>query len=216
MKPTIKDVARKANVSIATVSRILNNLGGYSPGTKEKVDRVIVEMNYEPNAIARGLVSKKTRTIGVLHPSMSGRFTVDLLRGIENYTHSQNYSVIICNTDHDGKRTMEYIRLLGEKQVEGIIFASEVMTEEYENALLKLDVPVILVSTISFRHNFPLIRVDNFKASYDATVHLINKGHRDIVMVAGYADSEVAGIPREKGFRKALEDNNLRNDKSSI
>lgn len=216
MKPTIKDVAKKADVSIATVSRILNKLGGYSSGTEEKVNKVIKEMNYEPNAVARGLVSRKTRTIGVLHPSMSGRFTGNLLRGIENYTHSQNYSVIICNTDNDGKRTMEYIRLLGEKQVEGIIFASEVLTDEYEKALLKLQIPVILVSTVGYKQDFPLIGVDNFKAAYDATVHLIKKGHRDIVMIAGTAGNGVAGIPREKGFRKALEDYSLQNDKSSV
>ena len=216
LKPTIKDVAKKADVSIATVSRVLNKLGGYSPETEVKVLQVIDEMNYTPNAIARGLVNQKTRTIGVLHPSMSGRFVVDLLRGVEDFTHSKNYSVVICNTDNDGKRTMEYIHLLGENQVEGIIFASEVMTEEYEKALIKLNIPVVLVSTVSYKKEFPLISVNNFTAAYDATVHLIKKGHKDILMVAGDAENEVAGIPREKGFRKALEDHKLRNDDSSV
>lgn len=216
MKPTIKDVAKKADVSIATVSRVLNNLGGYSPDTYGKVMKVIADLNYEPNALARGLVSKKTRTIGVLHPSMSGRFVVDLLSGIEDYTHSKNYSLMICNTDNDGKRTMEYIKLLGENRVGGIIFTSAVMTDEYEEALVKLNIPVVLVSTVSRSRNLPLICVDNFQASYDATKHLIENGHRDIVMVAGFKDNEVAGIPREKGFRKALDDYNLRNDESSV
>jgi len=115
LKPTIKDVAEKANFSIATVSRVMNGIGGYTPETEFIIKEVIKELDYEPNAIARGLVSRKTRTIGVLHPSMASRFVVDLLKGIEDYTQKQNYSVIICNTDNDGKRTLDYIRMLGEK-----------------------------------------------------------------------------------------------------
>ncbi len=216
MKPTIKDVAKEAGVSIATVSRVMNKIGGYRPETELKIKNAVKKLNYEPNAIARGLVNRKTRTIGVLHPSMDSRFVVNLLRGIENYTHKHNYSVIICNTDNDGSRTMDYIRILGEKQVDGIIFASAPITEEYEEALLKLSVPLILVSTNQLNKKIPLISVDNFIAAYDATLFLINKGHKDILMLAGTADNEIAGIPREMGFRKALDDFKLQNDKSSV
>lgn len=216
MKPTIKDVAKLAKVSIATVSRVLNKLEGYSNETKERVNKVIDQLNYEPNAIARGLVSKNTRTIGVLHPSMHGSFLVDLLRGIDKYTHEHNYSVIICNTDNNGTRTVEYIKLLGEKQVEGIIFASAEMTEEYETALLKLNIPVVLVSTKSLSGRLPNININNYQAAYDATVHLIQKGHTQIAMIGGHKDNRETGIPREKGFRQALKDNNLQNDESSV
>lgn len=216
MKPTIKDVAKRANVSIATVSRVLNNLDGYRAETKKKVDRAITELGYKPNALARGLVNKKSGTIGVLHPSMHGRYIVDLLRGIDKYTHEHDYGVIVCNTDNSGKRTMEYIKLLAEKQVEGIIFASAAMTKEYEAALLKLNIPVVLVSTQSTTGNIPHINIDNYKAAYDATEYLIYQGHKNIGMIGGFKDNKETGIPRESGFRQALKDHGLKIGDESI
>ncbi|QEN03918.1 LacI family transcriptional regulator [Thiospirochaeta perfilievii] len=209
VKPTIKDVAKLANVSIATVSRVLNNLDGYSKKTKDKVEKAIKELNYEPNAIARGLVSKNSRTIGILLPYMHGRFSVDLLRGIDKYTHENNYSVVICNTDNNGIRTMEYIKLLGEKQVEGIIFASAEVKKEYEEELLKLNIPTILVSTNGISNKLPSINIDNYQAAYYATLELIKKGHKDICMISGQKDNKESGIPREAGFKQALLDNGL-------
>lgn len=112
MNPTIKDVAQKANVSIATVSRVLNNLSGYSDKTKQKVNEAIKDLGYQPNAIARGLINKRTQTIGVMFPSVSGAFSSDLLKGIEELANDRNYSVMVCNTDQDGKRTLKYLQLL--------------------------------------------------------------------------------------------------------
>ncbi len=98
MNPTIKDVAQKANVSIATVSRVLNNLSGYSDKTKQKVNEAIKEIGYQPNAIARGLINKRTQTIGVMFPSVSGAFSSDLLKGIEELANDRNYSVVVSSS----------------------------------------------------------------------------------------------------------------------
>lgn len=205
MNPTIKDVAQKANVSIATVSRVLHNLGGYSDKTKQKVDQSIKELKYQPNAIARGLINKRTQTIGVLFPDVSSAFSSDLLHGIDEFVHDRNYSVMVCNTDQDGKRTLKYLQLLREKQVDGIIFSSEVLKKEYYDMLESMKIPVVLISSQTDFANVPYVKVDDYQAAYDAVHYLITKGHRRIAMISGTKGDPIAGIPRVEGYRKALE-----------
>ncbi|WP_025689224.1 LacI family DNA-binding transcriptional regulator [Paenibacillus zanthoxyli] len=205
MNPTIKDVAKKANVSIATVSRVLNNLGGYSDKTKQKVNEVIRELGYQPNAIARGLINKRTYTIGVLFPNVSSAFSSDILQGVEDYAHGRNYSIVVCNTDDDGKRTMKYLQLLREKQVDGIIFSSSVLKEEYYEAIQAMNIPVVLVSSESNYATVPYVKVDDCLAACDAVEYLISKGHRKIAMISGGKEDVLAGAPRVDGYMRALE-----------
>lgn len=206
MAINISDVAKHAGVSIATVSRILNNLPGYSEKTKERVEHAIEELGYEPNGVARGLVNNRTRTIGVLLPCVTGRFSSSLLRGIEKVAHSKGYSVIICNTDMNGERTMTYLKTLKEKRVEGILFISEWVTKDYGEYLSKLGIPVVLVATHSKDFPFPSVRTDDFTASYDTTKYLIEKGHKRIGLISGDAKDRIAGKPRIDGYKKALSD----------
>lgn len=205
MNPTIKDVAHKANVSIATVSRVLNNLGGYSDKTRQKVNTAIKEIGYQPNAIARGLINKRTHTIGVMFPSVSGAFSSDLLKGIEELANDSNYSVMVCNTDQDGKRTMKYLQLLREKQVDGIIFSSEVLKTEYYDVLETMKIPVVLVSSQTEFAKVPFVKVDDYQAAYDAVMYLVSNGHRKIAMISGILSDINAGKPRAEGYRDALE-----------
>lgn len=209
MKPTIKDVALRAKVSIATVSRIVNNLSGYSEETRERVLDSIKEMGYRPNAIARSLVNKKTNTIGVLLPSVSSKFAAELLRGIENRAHSLEHSVIVCNTRNDGTRTMEYLQVLAEKQVEGIIFASEWLKDIYAENIIAMHAQVVLVSTISYKYQIPYVKVDDKQAAYRATQYLIEKGHRKIGLISGRMKDRIAGLPRIEGYRQALTDHDI-------
>ncbi|KPU26922.1 LacI family transcriptional regulator [Caloranaerobacter sp. TR13] len=216
MKITIKDVAKKANVSVATVSRILNNLGGYSEETKEKVLKVIDEIGYQRNEIARGLITKSTNTIGVLVPNVSTNFYAEILNGIEDTAHKNGYSVVVCNTGIGGKRTLAYLDVLSSRQVDGIVITSLTPKEEYEKAIISTRIPSILVSTMSFRYQLPFIRVDDKLAAYSATKYLIEKGHRKIAMIAGNEDDPIAGIPRVEGYMQALRDYNVAIDKELI
>ncbi|WP_096155548.1 MULTISPECIES: LacI family DNA-binding transcriptional regulator [Bacillus] len=209
MKPTIKDVAQKANVSIATVSRILNNQPGYSEKTKEKVLKVIEEMGFHPNGIARGLVNKRTKTIGVLLPNVTSSFTSKLLKGLEESAHENDYSMIVCNTDHNGKRTLDYLRVLGEKKVDGLIFVSQVVRDEYYKVMHSLGIPVVLVSSQSYKYPIPYVKVDDVQAAYQATSYLIQNGHTKLAMIGGDIEDELVGIPRLEGFKKALKDHGL-------
>lgn len=206
MSVNISDVAKAAGVSIATVSRIVNNLSGYSQATKDKVQTAIDELGYKPNAVARGLVSSKTDTIGVLLPCVTGRFSSELLKGIEKIAHSRGCSVIICNTDRNGERTMSYLRTLSEKRVDGILFISELLTEQYGSYLESLRIPVVLVATSSSIFPFSSVKVDDYSAAYSEAEYLISKGHRRIGFIAGNPQDPIAGAPRIEGYRAALND----------
>lgn len=209
MRPTIKDVARLAGVSVATVSRIVNGLPGYSPETRKKVMSVIDELGYKPNAVARNLVNRKTNTIGVLLPQLSSHFAAKLLQGIEDEAHKRRYSVVICNTDSNGKRTMDYLELLREKQVEGILFASEFLTEEYADTIRGFGIPAAVISTVSHVPEIPFIKVDDEAASFSAVQYLMEKGHRKIGMIAGTKEDPISGVPRVAGLKRAFEANQL-------
>jgi LacI family transcriptional regulator len=209
LNPTIKDVAKQANVSIATVSRIINGLPGYSEDTKKKVQEAIETLGYQPNAIARGLINKRTQTIGVLFPEVSGMLSSEVLEGVENAAHDGGFSVIVCNTTSSGKRTVKYLRLLQEKRVDGIIFASENVKEEYFKIFQEMKVPVVLVSTASSNYDLPFVRVNDYEGAFQATEYLINKGHKQIGMIGGSKLDPIAGVPRMKGFEEALQKHNL-------
>jgi len=206
--PTIKDVAKAANVSVATVSRVLHNLSGYSNKTKLKVLQAVEELGYHPNAIARGLVNKRTQTIGVLFPDVSSGFSSDILHGIEEVAHEKGFSVIVCNTAEEGKRTMKYLQVLREKQVDGVVFTSEVLKDEYYQTLKEMGIPVVLVNTQSHKHMIPYVKVDDWQAAYQATAYLIQNGHREIAMISGTLGDRVAGT-RVEGYRQALEDHDI-------
>lgn len=209
MKATIKDVAARAKVSVATVSRILNELDGYSEETKERVLEAIKELGYQRNAIARGLVTKSTNTIGVLIPIVSAYFYAEILNGIEDKANKHGYGIFLCNTGVNGVRAESYIKMLGERQVDAIIIVSLAMNEEYYNLLNSLKIPYILVSTLSYKYKIPYIKVDDQQASYTATQYLIENGHKKIALISGYKEDKIAGMPRVNGYTNALQDYDL-------
>jgi LacI family transcriptional regulator len=217
MSYTIKDVAKKANVSIATVSKILNNKKtGFSEKTKKKVLRVIEELGYQPNAVARGLVKKNTQTIGVLIPTVSNMYASEILSGIEKHANDLGYSVIVCNTGDDGERTVHYLQVLSERRVDGIIIVSELVKEEYYKVLTEMKIPTVLVSSISLQFPIPYVKVDDRHAAFSATNYLIKKGHTKIAMIAGSTTDSIAGLPRIEGYKSALRSHGLPIDENCI
>ena len=206
MKATIKDVATRANVSVATVSRVVNNLDGYSDETKEKVLEAIKELGYQRNAIPRGLVTKTTKTIGVLIPIVSAYLYAEILNGIEEKANENGYGIFLCNTGVNGVRAVNYIKMLGERQVDAIIVVSLTINDEYYNLLNSLKIPYILVSTLSYKYKIPYIKVDDQQAAYTATQFLIEKGHTKIALISGGKEDKISGITRVNGYRNALQD----------
>lgn len=209
MNYTIKDVAKKVNVSIATVSRVLNGHGGYSKATEEKVLKAIKELGYQPNAFARGLINNKSNTVAILFPEVSSQFSSKILRGVEEAVHKFGSSVIVCNTASHGQRTMKYLEVLAEKRVDGILFVSEMITKEYYDQLESMSVPVVLVATESYYYPIPFVKVDDKHAAFTATNYLIKKGHSNIGMISGNKEDIIAGQPRIDGYKQALLSNGI-------
>jgi LacI family transcriptional regulator len=207
--PTIRDVAEKANVSVATVSRVLNGQSGFSAETEHRVREAIASLGYQYNAIARNLKTNKTNIIAVLLPQVETTFYVKILDGIENAAQSHGYSVIICHVGASGIRTQEYIKMLMHRRVDGIIGCSLPPKEEIDKFMAECGIPCVLASTLSTRYSIPYIRVDDFQASYAATTYLISKGHRKIAMLSGSKSDMIAGKLRLDGFKKAMEDHGL-------
>jgi LacI family transcriptional regulator len=205
-KLTIKDVAKHANVSIATVSRVMNNHHWASEDAKNKVNKAIKDLGYEPNALARGLVSSKSNTIGVLIPDVANFFSAEIFRGMEDAVHERDSNVFICNTDTSKKRMLRYLKFLQEKQVEGVIFTSEAVSGEYFEAFRRLQVPFTLVATDAREYRLPAVKVNDCQAVRDAIHYLYRYGHRKIGMISGPLKDLIAGRPRYDGYRTALEE----------
>ncbi|MCC5895619.1 MAG: substrate-binding domain-containing protein [Alkalibacterium sp.] len=201
---TIREVAERAQTSIATVSRVLNNLDGYSEQTKVKVLKAAEELGYESNAIARSMIIKKTNTIGVVFPNISSMITYEFLNGIEDVTYKNDFSVIVSYTYSQPERMMKALRTLYEKRVDGIIFTSDEVTDDYLNYLEKIDIPVVFLSTKSEKSTIPYVKVNDFAAAFDAVDYLIKNEHTNIGLIAGNPDDTIAGIPRIEGYKAAL------------
>ncbi len=201
---TIQDVATRAGVSITTVSRVLNDTGyPMRPETKRRVLEAIEALDFRPSPLARGLLGKATRTIGLIIPDISNPYYPLLSRGVEDVASQQDYTVIICNTDRDGAKLRGYLEVLRDKQADGIIFAGGGI-EDAGNPLPleEIGCPVVLVGRHS--SSFPSVQVDNIGAAYEATSHLIALGHRRIAFLSGPTNLTSAR-DRLKGYRRAME-----------
>ncbi len=205
---TMKDIAEKANVSITTVSRVINNKPDVSEETKEKINNIIKELGYQPNNIARSLVLQKSHTIGLLIPDISNPFFPEVAKGIEDEAKKYNYSVIYNNTNHSLQGEKEGIELLKSKQVDGIILSLSMSNKEILDKLKNDSYPVIQIDNIIPDSIYPSVLIDNKKSAYNATQHLIDMGHKDIAHITGDLKTKT-GNDRLNGYKKALQDNNI-------
>lgn len=213
---TIYDVAREAGVSMATVSRVVNGNSNVKPATRKKVLQVIEELGYRPNAVARGLASKKTKTVGVVIPDISNAFYSEVTRGIEDIATMYRYNIILCNSDLQQERETQLIETLLEKQVDGLLFLGGTVREEQRRIYQHTNVPVVLVATEADDDALPAVGIDQQQATYDATMHFIEKGLKQIALIGGPLTDLVKGYPRYLGYRQALEDNQLEFDERLI
>jgi LacI family transcriptional regulator len=206
---TIYDVAREAGVSMATVSRVVNSNPNVKPATRKKVLEAIQRLGYRPNAVARGLASKKTTTVGVVIPDISSLFYAELVRGIEDIANMYKYNIIISNSDNTLDKEIHLVNTLLEKQVDGLLFMGSQITEEHLEVFTTSPVPVILTATRDPRSELPSVNIDYQQASYDATISLIERGHTRIAYLSGALENPLAGQLRLMGYRNALEDNGI-------
>jgi len=202
MKVTIYHVAEKAGVSIATVSKVINNTGNMREETRERVIKIIKEMNYHPNLMAMALTGKGTQTLGLLVPDISNPFFSAMARSIEDFAHKRGMSVIMCSIDDDVEKERKYIELLQRKQVDGFIIASKFHDKGLIEGLIKKGIPIVMLAYDDPLLDVSIVSVDDFKGGYEATSHLFSKGHRNIAVIAEHTNSSDLRI---YGYRVALE-----------
>ncbi len=199
---TIADVAREAGVSMMTVSRAVNNKEGLSEETRERILEIVDRLGYRPNTIARGLVTKRTGTLGLVVPDNANPFFSELARGVEHAAYAEGYNVFLCNTEEDKDRELAVLYSLSEKLVDGVIVcSSRLPDDELEEALAFHNVNV-LINRMLHGHS-TVLRVDDVKGGRIAVNHLIQSGRQTIGYLAG-PENSFSGQQRAKGYRIAL------------
>lgn len=216
MATSIKDVAKEAGVSIATVSRVLNDIDVVNEDTKKKVLDAIKKLGYRPNIVARSLKTQRTKTIGILVPDISSGFYPEIVRGAEDVANIYDYNVILCNSDFDSNKEKEYLRVLKEKMVDGVIYMSSSLEEEVLNIINELDLKTVLVETKDKDESLPSVTIDNVNATYEATNYLLEKGKQNIAFVGVKKDAMNAWGDRYIGYESALSDKLLKVDDALV
>jgi LacI family transcriptional regulator len=206
-KVTIKDIARVAKVSHTTVSRALNDKSRICRATKEKILSIARELNYRPNFIARSLVMKRTKTLGLVITTIVNPFYTELARGIEATASEMGYSIILCCTHSNLSVERRYIDMLRSKGVDGIIFTSAHMKDPNILKLAEEEYPIVLVNRRTYqplvREKIDYVGVNNILGGFLAVDHLIRLGHQRIGVIGGSYESSV-GVERLEGGRRAL------------
>lgn len=213
---TIYDVAREANVSMATVSRVVNGNQNVKPATRQKVLAVIERLDYRPNAVARGLASKKTKTVGVIIPDISNVFYAELVRGIEDIATMYRYNIILTNSDQQEDKEVQLLSTLLSKQVDGVVMMSDEISPEMLHEMKRASVPIVLAGTVETSNSFPSVNIEYHDAAVDAVNRLIKNGHTRIAFVSGSIDSTITRLYNLSGYEKALNDAGIEVDADLI
>ncbi|MBV7504281.1 LacI family transcriptional regulator [Bacillus sp. sid0103] len=214
MKPTIYDVAKEANVSIATVSKVINNTGRISEKTKNKVLEIMEELEYQPSSLAAALTGKKTFTIGVLVPDIANPFFAEVARALENNARETGYALILCSTDYQRERENDYLELLIKKQVDGIIIATEPKDLKKFKNLHNRNIPFVMFSFDHLALESNVVTTDDVKGGYLAGRYLLEKGHQNIAVIT--ETERASGQLRLEGFKQSLVDGGIKIDNTLV
>jgi len=202
-RATIRDVAKLAQVSPITVSRVVNQQGYVSPQTRERVERAVAELHYIPNGLSQSLRYQRTDMITLLVADVANPFWTTITRGVEDVCRHHGLSVILCNTDEDSRKLENYVRLLLQRQVDGFI----VSATSHDSAVIRLiedsHIPVVLVDRVLDDVPSPSVYSDNEGGSYRLTCHLIGLGHKAIAMISGSL-MQSTSVQRIRGYQQAM------------
>lgn len=206
-RKSIKEIAKLSGVSTATISRVINDKGGYTEETKQRILDIVRENNYAINSIAKSLRSNKSDTIGIIVPDISNEFFSTLIKKIESYFFNENYTTIICNTDYNEKKESEYLKILENKMVDGLIIISG--QKEFNIEFLRKKIPVVCVDRKPIKNDdIVFIESDHHNGGFLATEKLIKENCKNILIIInrGFLSSSQY---RLSGYKKALEEYNV-------
>jgi LacI family transcriptional regulator len=210
MKVTIRDVAREAGVSVATVSRVLNNSGPVHELTRDRVRQIARLLRYSPSPAARTLITSTTQTIGVLLPNLYGEFFSEVIRGIDQAAQRSGFHLLVSSSHADRSELETALRAM-RGRVDGLIVMIPDIDAEALLENLPARLPIVLVSAVLESHPFPSLTIDNYEGAYRLTRHLIERGHSAVAMIKGSERNQEAG-ERLRGYRAALRDAELPHD----
>ncbi|MEW4354323.1 catabolite control protein A [Streptococcus pneumoniae] len=205
---TIYDVAREAGVSMATVSRVVNGNKNVKENTRKKVLEVIDRLDYRPNAVARGLASKKTTTVGVVIPNIISSYFSTLAKGIDDIAEMYKYNIVLANSDEDDDKEVSVVNTLFSKQVDGIIFMGYHLSDKIRSEFSRSRTPVVLAGTVDIEHQLPSVNIDYKQATIDA-VSMLAERNEKIAFVSGPLVDDINGKIRLSGYKAALKKEKL-------
>jgi len=205
---TITDVARQARVSPATVSRVLNDVPrSVAPSLRRRVLKAAKGLDYRPNALARSLLDKRTHTLGLLITDIANSFFAEIMRGIEEVCRKERYSLFVCNTDRNPETIADYIDVLREKRVDGVlVIAGGVPGRQPFDLLPSRGIPVVVLGR--FDAPLPAVRIDYVKGGRAAASHLIALGHTQTALLLGPKTSTTSQ-DLLRGYRQALNEHDI-------
>lgn len=205
---TIKDVARAGGVSPSTVSRALNDSPLVQEETKARIRDLAAKLGYERNELARGLVKGVSGAIGLVIPDITNPFFAEIARGVEKVAHARGYGVILCNTEEDPARELNYLQLLRRKRVDGLLLSSVTADDPYLEDLLRASVPVVLVSRLVRGLDAPFVVGDDRTGARLAVEHLVKLGHKKIGFIGGPPNVQ-SSQDRMAAYREVLTEQGL-------
>ncbi|HFH9837443.1 TPA: catabolite control protein A [Streptococcus suis] len=201
---TIYDVAREAGVSMATVSRVVNGNKNVKENTRKKVLEVIDRLDYRPNAVARGLASKKTTTVGVVIPNIANAYYATLAKGIDDIADMYKYNIVLANSDENDEKEINVVNTLFSKQVDGIIFMGYHLTDKIRAEFSRSRTPIVLAGTVDLERQLPSVNIDYAAATADAITLLADNGNKKIAFVSGPLVDDINGKVRLSGYKEGL------------
>ena len=201
----IKEIAKIAGVSVATVSRVLNHPDSVAPDTKERILAVIKESDYTPNWFARGLNFNKTNTIGLLLPNILNPSYMEVAKGVEDVAHQKDYTTLLCNAENDLEKERKYLDSLMRRRVDGIVLVSSLLESEDVDAVKKQGIPVVLIGENRTIAGVPIVRIDCQNAAGKAVRHLVDIGYKNIAIIYG-TTPEMENLRKIEGYKAALKE----------
>lgn len=208
-KPTIIDVAKLADVSVATVSRVINRQGGVRQETEDRIVHAIKELNYIRDAVARSMVQKETKTIAVIIPDICNPFFSQLVSGIEKKALEHDYFTTLSNSNDSKVIESKIVQHILERGVDGVIVTTADEDGDQLKPLFDANIPVIAVDRVLKKHEVDTVIIGNREGSYEAVNHLIKQGHEKIAIIRGPQDT-TPGLERYKGYKLALKEHDIK------
>ena len=210
---TIKDVAKRAGVAPITASRVVNNSGYVSQEKRERVENAIAELGYVPNTLARSLRSRRTNTLALVLTDITNPFWTTVARGVEDAASAAGLNVIFCNTDESEEEQDRYLKVLLQKQVDGILLAPAHSSHEQVASILSRNIPVVIIDRRIDGVEVDTVYCDSEGGAYELVGHLISLGHKRIAMLNGPTDVATA-TDRLAGYKRALAEANIESEGS--